>query len=72
MNRRAIALLLAVAMTISLCVLSAFAAGQTEDGTAVPAEEASAVQAPGGDRGGGSGPCPTAPGPAGPGGRPVL
>ena len=46
MNRRAIALLLAVAMTISLCVLSAFAAGQTEDGTAVPAEEASAVQAP--------------------------
>ena len=26
MNRRAIALLLAVAMTISLCVLSAFAA----------------------------------------------
>ena len=34
MNRRAIALLLAVAMTISLCVLSAFAAGQTEDGTA--------------------------------------
>ena len=43
MNRRAIALLLAVAMTISLCVLSAFAAGQTEDGTAVPAEELSLI-----------------------------
>ena len=68
MNRRAIALLLAVAMTISLCVLSAFAAGQTEDGTAVPAEEASAVQAP---EETGSGPADGS-GPAGPGGRPVL
>ena len=65
MNRRAIALLLAVAMTISLCVLSAFAAGQTEDGTAVPAEEASAVQAPE-ETGEAEAALPTAAGEAGP------